>query len=492
MYRYRIFEIIPGFLVWTTFVCSILFSFIAPLWVIYFIIIFSLLWLLRVLYFVIFVFHGWIAYRRALQVDWYQKLRANADWREIRHLIFLPMYQEPYEVVEETFEALLASKYPKEHMIVVLAGEERSKEHFAKVSKAISKKYASKFAHILITLHPDNLRGEIKAKGANANWAGHRAQEYIDDIKIPYENIIVSYFDVDTVVHPQYFAHLTQTFLSHPDRLRTSYQPAVLYNNNIWDAPMVTRISAFGTTFWLFTELARPDRLFTFSSHSMPFKALVDVGFWEKDKVTDDSRIFLQCFVRYQGDYTVTPLFIPVSMDTVTAPTLLRAAINLYKQQRRWAWGVEHFPYMMEKFFFTPNTIPFRLKIKYLFNHVEGMYTWATAPILLFLLGYLPLYVAPAELKATALAQAAPYVLQWLMSASMIGIFASAGISLFLLLPKPMGQPHHKIITMILQWFLLPVTFILFGAIPAIESQTRLMLGKYLGFWVTEKSRGRK
>ena len=46
-----------------------------------------------------------------------------------------------------------------------------------------------------------------------------------------------------------------------------------------------------------------------------------------------------------------------------------------------------------------------------------------------------------------------------------------------------------RYIVLAVQWVLVPATMIVFSAIPGLDAQTRLMLGKYMGFWVTPKSR---
>jgi len=73
------------------------------------------------------------------------------------------------------------------------------------------------------------------------------------------------------------------------------------------------------------------------------------------------------------------------------------------------------------------------------------------------------------------------------------GMIISAILSFKILPPKPKNRvPLRGILrdfSMVFQWLLLPVTLIFFGALPALDAQTKLMSGKHLGFWATEKLR---
>jgi len=49
--KYRLFEILPGALIWGSLVFLTGLSFVLPLWVIIFIIVYDLFWLFRIIYF---------------------------------------------------------------------------------------------------------------------------------------------------------------------------------------------------------------------------------------------------------------------------------------------------------------------------------------------------------------------------------------------------------------------------------------------------------
>ncbi len=495
---YRFYEIVPGAMVWITFLGIILLSYLKPLWAIMLIIAFDFYWLIRVSYMLIWLMISWKRYRKEIKIDWFERLKnlkkeecpnnlKSKNWEDYYHLIILPTLREPFEIVDGCFDSLLKAKYDPKKIIVILTGEEIDSKNYWSIAKRIEEKYEGKFFKLLTIIHK-LMPGDLQGKGSNAHWAGKRAKELIDEMKIDYERVIVSNFDVDTCVNSQYYAYLTYKFLTNTNPLHHSYQPVALYNNNIWESPFLMRVVYNSTTFWLLTDLSRPERLFTFSSHSMPFQALVDVGFWRRDIVTEDSRIILQCIARYDGDYSAEPMYIPLSMDTAYTGKFWNSLKSQYKQQRRWAYGVENFPYMMW-FIWKNKRIKFFQKFSYLFNQLEGVYSWATAPIVIFLLGIFPLYFANSAEKSTVLAQNAPIVLQYLMNFAMIGLVFSAILSTILLPPRPKNHPRWKYIIMILQWLIFPWCMIVFGSIPAADAQTRLMLGKYMGFNVTAKGR---
>lgn len=487
--RTRLLEILPGALVWVTLVAAVLLSIYQPLWMVYAVIVFDVYWLLRIVYYLPFLLVAWWRYRTALRTDWQAKAQVLPNYDRIRHMIFLPTYKEDLDVIRETFRNLLRANYPSDRMIVCLAGEARDAERFEQVAATIKQEFSHAFLHLETTTHPLNLPDEIPGKGSNLNWAGHQMVGVVERLGVSPDELIVSSFDVDTQAHPQYFSCLTYTYLTVPNPARSSYQPVALYNNNLWEAAAPVRVAMFGTTFWLMTELARPEGMMTFSSHSMSWRMLLDVGFWQKDIVSEDSRIFLQGLVRYHGDYRVTPLYLPVSMDSVSGDRYHQSLTALYKQLRRWAWGVENFTYMTSAFA-RDKKMPLGVKISYLFKQMEGSYTWATAPMLITILGQFPFWFAPEQFRTIAVFQNTPFTLQWIMRLALIGVFVSAALALTLLPKRPAHVPRHRALVVgVLQWLLLPFTFVIFGCVPAIDAQTRFMLGgKFrLGFNVSAK-----
>ncbi len=491
---YRSFEVLPGILSWSTLVGVVFLSWASPIWAAFFVIAFDIYWLLKTVFLSIHLRSSFSIMRKIMKVNWLAELKktegqTKLDWSDIYHLIILPFFKEPYEVAAETMESLIACNYPKDKMIVVLGAEKRAGKSALAIAEKIKNKYGDKFFKFLITVHPDDIVGEMAGKGSNETWAGRRVkEEIIDKLNIPYEQVLVSVFDVDSVAYPEYFGRLTYVFLKTPDRLSCSFQPVPVFNNNIWDAPSFSRVSAQSGTFWQMMQQERSERLTTFSSHAMSFKAIVAMDWWSTKNVSEDSRIFWQSLLFHDGRYRVVPLHYPVSMDANLTDSWWQTMVNVYKQQRRWGWGAENVAY--ELFGFLQNKkIPLKTKLYWGFNHLEGFWSWGTNALIIFLLGWLPLFLGGQEFNVTLLSYNLPQVTRVIMTLAMVGMVASAIYGLMLLPDRPRKHSSHKYIFMALQWLLLPITIIVFGALPGLEAQTRLMLGKYMGFWVTPKAR---
>lgn len=513
---YRLFSILPAFLSWSTLGAVVFFSWSAPAPTAIFIILFDVYWLCKTVYLSLHLRVAFRTMQKNMKKNWIGELDrmmqnekrktknashrphqttddvplAMNDWRDIYHLVILPVSTEPYEVVRESLEALDGAHYPKERIIVAMGAEERIPTSYDVVDR-LHKEFGASFFRFFVTSHPRGREGEIPGKGSNETWIAKEVKKrIIDPAGIPYENILVSSFDADTRVGSEYFGALTHVFLTCSHRQRSSFQPVPLFINNIFVAPALARVIAFSSSFWHLMQQARPERLTTFSSHAIPFKALVEVGFWQTDIVSEDSRIFWQCFLHYNGDWRVVPLHYPVFMDANAAPSFRKTVVNLYRQQRRWGWGCENIPYILNGFL-AAGGIRRRTKAYWLFHYIEGFHSWATNALIIFTLGWLPIVLGGPDFRVTLLSFNLPRITRAVMTGAMIGIVSSAFLSIMALPPRPAGVGKKRLVFHVAQWLLMPITLIVFGAFPALDAQTRLAWGgKWrLGFWITPKSR---
>ena len=548
----RILEIIPGTLTWFTLIGMFVFSFWVPFYVAIFIITFDIYWIFRTIFITYYSIKGYRRLRRGTKIDWwercqnisnpknYQKMVSERisrmkstikekngmswkerrvlkkeiihekkllqevgeiekvfnlrkekipDWRQIVHVVALPTATEPAEVIEPAIQAIADSNFPNQQFIIILATEERENEErrLEKVNY-LKNKFTGVFRDFIVTTHI--VKGnEMKAKAANVTFAAKHLAKYLKERNIDFKNVIFSNFDCDSVAHKEYFAALTYEYITEPKRLQRSYQPLPMYHNNLWDTNAFVRVIVTGSSFWHIFQSTRDEGMVTFSSHSEPFDTLYKIGFWPVNMISEDSIIYWKCFSYYDGDYRVKPIYLPISLDAVLADTYWKTIVNQYKQKRRWAYGIENFPVIMRAI--VPNKkISLLKKFKVAFEMLEGHHSWATSSVILALLGWLPLIIGGDQFNQSVLAHNLPIFTRYLMTLAMGGLIISMSLSFLLMPPRPKKYSRWRNVYMLLQWALVPLIAPFLGSLPSIDSQTRILLGKYFGeFWVTEKIR---
>ena len=491
---YRSLEILPGVLSWGTLVGAAVLAWTLPVWAAFFIIAFDLYWLSKTAYLSVHHFHNWRRMKRALALDWageIRKLPGTAAER-FTHLVLLPYYRESEAVIRGTLESILANDYDHRKIFVVLAAEARAGEEFVALGRQLAAEYAPRLGAAICTVHPAGLPDEMPGKGSNIAYAADEARlALVLSCGLREEEVLVSAFDIDTVVFPRYFSCLAWHAATDPNPAAASFQPVPLSNNNLWDAPSFSRVAALSSTFWQMIEQERPERLVTFSSHACTLSALRRVGYWQRNMVSEDSRIYWNLFFATGGKHRVVPMAYPVSMDANLASTVAGTAANIYRQHRRWTWGVENVPYVLFHSIRGTGGVSLRRRLLASFVQLEGFWSLATNPFLILLLGWLPLLLGGNAFNETVLAYNLPKVTSLLMTLAMCGVLLSAIVGLSLLPPYPERLPgkFRRYAAMVLQWVLVPIHITIFGAIPGLDAQTRLMLGRYMGFWVTPKHR---
>jgi cellulose synthase/poly-beta-1,6-N-acetylglucosamine synthase-like glycosyltransferase len=483
-------EILPGFLTYLVLVSPILLALSLPTVLVWLVIAANVYWFFKAMRIALFVIVGYRKLRQAEKINWRKKLESEypEDLERIYHVFAIPTYKESLDVLEPNIKAIVDSSYPKDKLFIALGLEEKDREIGPKNAEYLIQKYGDKIGGFFISTNRLK-EGELQGPATNRNTALRNAKIELDKKGIELKDVLVTTLDADFVVHPEFIAGATYAYLSQPvyERDKRSFTGAFLYNNNYWTTAAPMRVIAISTAFWQLSEMAYSDKYINFASLTMSFKSLWELGLWMPDKVNDDSGFYWKAYYHFNGDYKVIPHFLPISADAVQDVSLTKTLQNQYLQFRRWAYGVEHIPFIVKSYFRSPET-PFLDKTGKLIFVLWSYGSWATLALIVTFGGMIIPIFNPEFDKTTA-AQNLPKISSYILTLAFLSLFLTVYMHEKIIPPRPKGWKWYQKVFAFAQWLLVPFMILTYGTIPALDAQTRLMLGKYMHFRVTNKAR---
>jgi hypothetical protein len=522
--KYRFFEILPGLFTYLFIALPVILSIINPLWAAIFIVGYIIMFFIKAIGMAYRTIQGYNFLERARRLDWrrrlddlenpentlqeFQKAKRGREWMTLQHIdnlqrmvnnrsdylksgqtynaVIIATYNESREVLTPTLEALFASNYDMQRLILVIAYEERGP------NKALAEELADRFGKRCYFAsavgHPNNMQNEVVGKGGNIAFAGHYLKRLLESKKIDPENVLVTTLDSDNRPHPQYLAYAMYSYIVDPERQYRAYQPIALFLNNIWDAPAPMRVLATGNSFWTIINAMRPHMLRNFASHSQGMASLIKTDFWSTRTIVEDGHQYWRSYFAFDGHYEVTPIYVPIYQDAVLAETYWKTIKAQFFQLRRWAYGASDVAYVADKGLRKGSRVSFWSFWPRFLRLLESHVSWAAAPIIITFGAWAPL-VINSEANRSIVAHELPQIASQLQFVAMFGLFITVYLTFKMLPPRPVRYKRRRNIFMLLQWLIMPVVSICYGSAAAITSQTRLVLGKYLDkFDVTVKA----
>ncbi|GAC1387759.1 MAG: hypothetical protein NVS1B7_2780 [Candidatus Saccharimonadales bacterium] len=511
--RYRLFEILPGAISWSILILPFVLSIVNPNLCVIFIIAYLLLWFAKAIGLDIRSLQGYKMLKQHTKLPWmkmvdeidqgnvsepdkhipawhYEHMRRLQESpppvkpSQLYHALIIATYNEVREVLEPTIQSIINSDYDMKRVIIVIAYEGRDGAQSEKPAQDLINEYGHLFKHALAVKHP-LIPDEVRGKGGNITFAGRALQAYLAKENIDPLHVAVTTLDSDNRPHKSYLAALTYVYCICPDPLTVSFQPIPMFTNNIWDVPAPMRVVATGNSFWNIVLSMRPHMIRNFSSHAQSMQTLITTDFWSVRTIVEDGHQFWRTYFAYDGHHDVYPLYVPIYQDAVLSSTFGKTLKAQFIQLRRWAWGASDVAYVLEVGFFRKNNVP-KLDLIFKFCRLlEGHITWAVAPLILAFSAFIPALFNPRNFAAIQL----PIIASRIQQLALAGILITLFMSFKTLPPKPARYKNHRTIFMVLQWVYLPVTTIIYNSLSALNSQTRLMFGWYLGkFDVTDKA----
>lgn len=442
----------------------------------------------------IHAFKGFRLLRKHGKIDWRVRYDGHVaegkevlPWEQIRHIVIVPNYTESAEKLRMCLDALCETDMPQQ-IIAVLAMEEREGRNGRIKAEQLQREYAGRLGEVMATFHPWGIPGEAAGKSSNENWAARRAAERLIDHKGgDIDLFTITSCDVDTVVDKKYFSCLTYNFATHPQRYRKFWQGPIFYYNNIWHVPAPARLPHALAGLNHLGRLSRGFMRMSFpqSTYSLSLRMAHDVGYWDPDIIPEDWHMFLKCYYRLGAQVDVETMYTPVYMDGIRSKTYMRTFVNYFEQARRHAWGATDIPYAATMALDATDMSGWQ-RVRRMWAICESHFLWSTQWFLVTLGRFLPVILT--AIGIAAMPDWFTPISRWLLAPCagplLLMIFLDARLR-----PRRPQEFHWWLYPFqYAQWFGMAVITFFSSALPALDAQVRLAIGKRMEYKVTEKA----
>lgn len=482
----RILEIIPGLVSWNLILFPYWGIFLIPEVVAYFVLIFNIYWFYQSFTIAISATVSHLRIQASIRYDWMGDVKNFPDWEKVNNIVIIPTYKEPLKTIVRTIQSLADQSIPTKLITVVLAMETKEPKEDREIKvEALRKQFKGLFRDFIVTVHTLS-EGEIVGKSSNERYAAmHVYDKLIVERGEDIDYMTVTSCDADHVYHKEHFAMLTYKFLDNPKRYKRFWQPAVLFYNNIWDLPALTRVPNSFMSIWNLSQLPRKDRLINGQNYSLSFKLLHAAGYWDPDKIPEDWGIFFKSLYKVGGGVEVEPLYLPLYTDAAQSTTTWKTMKVQYEQLKRWAWGVSDHPWIVLGFI-RSKEMPFWDKTTRLFTFFWAHFLWPVNWFIITIGLTIPTILNPA-FGRTTLGYMVPQISSFILTIALVFLIVMFILDSKYKPSRPAHVPAWRAFLVPFEFILMPITGFVFGALPGLDAHTRLMLGKYIEYKVTEK-----
>jgi len=423
----------------------------------------------------------------AMQTNWLEKLKAehSNQYKNIHQAILIPFANEGEDILSQTIEKIADSNYPTEQKILALAPEMKI-ESGVKMAKELQEKYKDRFGKIYVFPHT-LIAGEIIGKASNQNNGARQLYKTLQLEKFDPKNVVLTSLDSDMLIDKEYLSLLTYRFLeAKEDRFNKVFQPIPMNLTGMWEtAAPAHMISSFGVQ-WFLSLVHRPFDFINFAVYASCLQSVHNAGYWAADIIPEDERFYWQMYFYTKGKVEVIPLFLPIFGSVIITEGYFKTLMAQYDQIRRWAWGISETKFVVINML-KDTAIPWSNKLLKLFIKVRKNVEWVMLPIILGVGNFLPEWLNQ-DYKQSTIAFNIP-----ILTSRMLTLTLFSFVVLFIIIQKlsPKKPAKWKLYRSVLhyaKWIIFPLVSVVFGSIPALDAQTRLLFGKTIRYKTAPKT----